>query len=239
MQLCSSKSRKIEVPEPIALEFTGYSKDNVGIEYIEIPKNDTIYSIKGNFVEPELKDVSCVWSYEESLGAGKSIINSTNGILTIDKDSNTGYYSISATNYYNNGTAEMIIPDNKEINFFASKEPDINFTFDTDFKINKKAYFTIDIGTEKELDPSVYGLTLDYIVSERVDLTSSAIEKKRASLDLSKLSNSEISYNNGILIINIVFDKVFSEAATDAIVKINFKSRANSYYALEASKNLI
>lgn len=237
--LCSSKSRTIEVPEPVALEFTGYSKDNIAIEYIEIPKNDTSYSIKGNFVEPKLKDVDYVWSYEESLGAGKSAVDSDDGILTINKNSKTGYYSINATNYYNNGTAEMIIPENKEINLFASKEPVINFTFDADFKTNKKAYFTIDIGTEKELNPAVYGSTLEYIVSERVDLTSSAIEKKRMSLNLSELNNNEISYNNGALVITIVFDKVFSEAATDAIVKINFKSKANSYYALETSKNLI
>ena len=57
LQLCSSKSRKIEVPEPVALEFIGYSKDNAAIEYIEIPKNDISYLIKGNFVEPDLKDV--------------------------------------------------------------------------------------------------------------------------------------------------------------------------------------
>lgn len=239
LQLCSSKSRKIEVPEPEALEFTGYSKDNVAIEYIEIPKNDTSYSIKGNFVEPNLKDVDYVWSYEESLGTGKSIVDSDDGVLTINKNSKTGYYSINATNYYNNGAAEMTIPENKEINLFASKEPVINFTFDADFKANKKAYFTIDIGTEKELNPAVYGSTLEYIVSERVDLTSSAIEKKRMSLDLSKLNNNEISYNNGALVITIVFDNIFSEVATDAIVKINFKSKANSYYALETSKNLI
>lgn len=237
--LCTIKSKKVIVPEPEPLEFIGYTENGGVKSFLQIPKNSTeTYIVKGYFNEPEFKDVVYSWNYKKNIHSNiEEIDNATIAELSFNKDTVTGFYSINAINKYNNGEANLEIPEDKDINFFVSHEPELNFYFDENFKTNRKVHLSIDIGAKDNLDKAFYGKSISIASFEKIDEISSATQKDAKTVDLDKLpiEKTEYKYDNNTLVITFDLSNVFSDKAIGAVVRTTFFSKLNDTYQLEIS----